>query len=134
MAFIEWDDSYSVGHAEIDAQHKKLIAILGDFFDALKEANATDAQATLLEEFVAHAREHFAYEERELQGVDYHDLVSHRRQHEAQLVMIEEFYDTFHSDKRHRCTLMIQFLKKRFLDHIKDMDMAYARYFNRVKA
>ena len=34
MSLIQWDDSYSVGVAELDAQHQRLIQMINELNDA----------------------------------------------------------------------------------------------------
>lgn len=131
MPLITWDASCSVGHAEIDAQHVALFKILNQFFDALKDGQADEAQQQLLDRFVDHVHAHFETEERELQRVDYHDLVAHRRLHENLIGQIDDFVMHFHT-KKQRCPQLIQILAKRFLDHFEEADRAYARYFTRA--
>jgi hemerythrin len=36
MAFIDWKPEYSVGHAEIDQQHRKLVEIINSLYEAMK--------------------------------------------------------------------------------------------------
>jgi hemerythrin len=133
MSFMKWEAEYSVGHAEIDAQHRDMIEILNEFFEALKDGQASEQQKQLLERFVACTEKHFDTEERELCRVDYHDLISHRRLHDGLRTAIADFAQTFATNKK-RCPQAIQILKKRLVDHFQEADRAYARYFTKVKA
>ena len=35
MAFVQWKDSYSVGHPQIDQQHQRLLAMINELHDVM---------------------------------------------------------------------------------------------------
>ena len=67
---------YEIGLDEIDNDHRKIIAIMLRVRNALRKKNYGMC-ATLLEEFVREAEEHFLAEERILRHAKYPDLNSH---------------------------------------------------------
>ena len=66
MSLIEWKESFSVGNAEIDRQHRKLIAILNRAHDTMMTGKYEDLSTLGTEavgELIAYGKEHFAFEE-----------------------------------------------------------------------
>ena len=51
MAYIQWNDHFSVGVAEIDAQHKNLFVMFNSFYDGIKNKK-TEAINDLLDEII----------------------------------------------------------------------------------
>ena len=43
MAIIQWNDSLSVNVVEIDKQHQKLVAMINDLNDAMRQGKGKDA-------------------------------------------------------------------------------------------
>jgi len=75
MAAIEWDQSYSVGVAVLDGQHKELIRLI----NALENDQAV---GPVLDRLAVYVREHFYAEERLMEIADYPALADHRVEHQ----------------------------------------------------
>jgi len=74
MAPIEWDDSYSVGEAVIDRQHRGLIDLI----------NALDDDVEIgfvLDQLTIYVAEHFRTEEEMMAGMGVKGLEAHLRRH-----------------------------------------------------
>jgi hemerythrin len=78
---IEWQDSYSLGDAEIDAQHQTLFALVNTLLAATEKAHLTEAVANLYK----HTRDHFLHEEAIMRRMDYPGLQTHVEQHNTLL-------------------------------------------------
>ncbi|MDE2030442.1 MAG: hemerythrin domain-containing protein, partial [Alphaproteobacteria bacterium] len=63
MPFMEWSDNFTVGVAEIDAEHKKLVALLNEVYDAHEAGGGHDAVSRVLDELVQYVDYHFKHEE-----------------------------------------------------------------------
>lgn len=84
MSYIEWDESFSIDHAEIDEQHKKWIAIHNILHKTLIEGNPASLQEAAikaLQEMYDYTRYHFAFEEAYLARIGYPDIREHWRLH-----------------------------------------------------
>jgi hypothetical protein len=42
MSLIQWEEKYSVKHATIDSQHKKLVELINNLHEAMKVGKAKD--------------------------------------------------------------------------------------------
>ncbi|MCX7856009.1 MAG: bacteriohemerythrin [Anaerolineae bacterium] len=78
---IEWTDDLSTGVPEMDDQHKRLIALLNDFYTAVEQGERDEGIRTLLEGVDQYAVFHFSAEEAFMEQIGYPDLPSHRETH-----------------------------------------------------
>lgn len=76
MAPLQWDESYSVGNAVLDAQHREVI----DLINMLDDETLVEV---VLEQLERYAREHFRDEERLMEEAGYPALAEHRALHAA---------------------------------------------------
>ncbi len=53
MALIQWDGSFSVKVAEIDQQHQKLVSMINDLNDAMKQGKGKDVLGKIVNELVS---------------------------------------------------------------------------------
>jgi hemerythrin len=128
MSLITWDASYSVNIREIDRQHLKLVQIINDLHEAMREGKANDVLAKLLRELVSYTKTHFTNEEGYLERYDYPDVSAHKLQHSAFVKKISDFRDNFESGRLGVSLEIMAFLKDWLLKHIKGTDMKYVPF------
>jgi hemerythrin len=58
-----WDDSLTTGVPSIDAQHRRLIGILGNVLDAMEHGHSRTEIGRVLEELDRYTAAHFSHEE-----------------------------------------------------------------------
>ncbi len=84
MFLIEWDESFSVGNAELDEQHKQWINIYNELNESLMDSqknNIESATSDALQAMLDYAKYHFAAEEEYMEKVGYTELAMHKRLH-----------------------------------------------------
>lgn len=131
MPFIQWNSSFSVGSPVLDADHRKLIDILNQIYDAW-QANSTPVQlGVLFDELMDYTNGHFSREESKLAAQGYSDLVRHHAAHERLRELVLAFRSRHlagqQTDKLTED--MAKFLKSWLLDHILEEDMRYSSLF-----
>lgn len=130
MPFITWTPSFSVGHPVLDADHRKLIDILNQIYDAWQTHSSVEL-GRMFDELLDYTDHHFSREESHLAARDYTDLARHHAAHER----LRELVHAFRS--RHLAGLtadamteeMAKFLKSWLMDHILEEDMKYRPLF-----
>ena len=92
---IKWGDHLSVGHPEIDAQHKEIYEFGAEIYESWRDGVrlgelriSTDRLYTLL-------RAHFTYEERLLAKIGYGDLKLHAAEHRSMLKELQAMREHF---------------------------------------
>jgi hemerythrin len=128
MSLITWNDSYNINIKEIDRQHMKLVQIINDLNDAMREGKANDVLAKLLRELVSYTKTHFSNEEGYLDRYGYPDVKAHKLQHIAFVDKISGFSDDFESGRLGVSIEIMKFLKDWLLKHIKGTDMKYVPF------
>lgn len=78
---IEWNDSYSVHNALIDAQHKKLFELAKQAYFMLNHQVTPDEIREVLAEFCSYIKEHFDDEEKYMEKIGYPDIANHKKIH-----------------------------------------------------
>lgn len=124
---IEWTAEYSVGHAILDAQHRKLLALCRRAAESMEDSSPEGISAfhDILNDLTHYVREHFQTEEALLERCRYADLAEHRAKH----VHYEEKLGDFLIDAITGAIDKASFsdyLTRWWLDHILRSDRAYS--------
>lgn len=131
MAFMTWNDSYSVGVKTIDQQHAGLFAMVNELHSAMMNGQAKEVVGPLLEKLVKYTVEHFDYEERMMQAAKYPDLEAHRKHHANLKQQVGDFMARY---KRGDGTVnieLLKFLSNWLTKHIQREDKQYRPFLTR---
>jgi hemerythrin len=131
MPFIQWDKSFSVGSPVLDADHRKLIDILNQIYDAWQQNSSTVELGRLFDELLDYTDGHFTREEAKLSSRNYGDLDRHHAAHERlrELVMAFRSRHLAGQQADKLTEEMAKFLKSWLVDHILEEDMKYRSLF-----
>jgi len=130
MSFIQWDEKYSVGVKELDSQHKQLVTILGDLYDAMQAQKTNEVLGKILNQLVGYTKAHFATEERLMAQYGYPNLAAQKREHEAFTKKVIDFKESFDSDRTSLSVSLTSFVKDWLFSHIAGTDKKYGAFFN----
>jgi hemerythrin-like metal-binding protein len=133
MAFVDWKPEYSVGHVEIDQQHRKLVDIINHLHDSMKMGGKPEDLMRIMNDLVNYTRYHFAHEEKLMQQAGYPDLATHQRVHRAMVEQVEKFRREAGSSRTGFSIKLMGFLKTWLTDHIMGTDQKYAPSLKTVK-
>jgi hemerythrin len=89
---FEWDETYSVGDAEIDRQHAELFAATASVERQMETADPAELRRKV-EDLLAQARRHFASEEEILGRIGYPEIERQRAEHRSFLARVEKMPD-----------------------------------------
>jgi hemerythrin len=118
---LEWKDSYSVGVASLDKQHRSLL----DFINSLPESEDFGEALNFLSTYV---NEHFLDEERLLSAAYYSDLEAHREGHARFISWLDALRNKVAAnpaETEHLIRETTEYLGKWLVDHILKSDMSY---------
>jgi len=132
--FVAWDDSFSVGFEHIDNQHKELVKMVNDLYNACKKGalNEDIVYLRTVSKALEYARVHFSDEEEFMGKVSYPELGEHKKQHEDFIVEIKKSIKLFEYGKAAPIELA-NFLKDWLLNHIAISDKGYAPYLKNLE-
>ncbi len=130
MAFLKWDDSYSVRIVEIDQQHQKLIGMINDLHEAMRQGKGKDILQRILTGLAEYTAIHFATEERYFEQFGYPGAAAHKKEHREFVSKVEDFKGRFEQDKLSMSIEVMRFLRDWLSGHIKGSDAQYGPFFN----
>ncbi len=130
MPLIDWDDSYSVSVAEIDGQHKQLVAMINQLHQAMLTGQNKQALSGIISGLASYAGTHFALEEKYFEKFNYLGSAMHKFEHQNFVKKVKEFQTQFDSGKAMLSLEVMDFLKNWLLNHIKVQDKKYSKCFN----
>lgn len=134
MTAFAWQDAYSVGHAMIDAQHRKLIDILNHLHKLLNDHTIDHTRTEsgdVFDELAEYVMTHFAYEEQLIAKAGYpvERVAEHKRQHDMLLARVREVMNAHHSGDTTALTELLPYLYGDWLiNHICHSDCDFAGY------
>ena len=120
---IQWLDSYQVGDAELDAQHRELFAA-GNRFAVAK---CRDSRLLFSIAMFRHAREHFEFEENLMRRVKYPAIADHFKEHTDLISILTTFSDRVASDALQSVEVEA-FLRDWLVNHMATADARLAVY------
>jgi len=130
MAIFVWDEKYSVGVRELDTQHKVLIGLLNELFDAMQNGKANEVLGGIISKLVNYTKTHFSTEERYMEQYDYPELAAQKREHNAFTEKVTSFKNDFDAGKVAMSVSITSFLKNWLADHISGSDKKYGPFLN----
>jgi len=138
MAILVWRDDLSVGHPEIDNDHRRLIAIINDFQNTVAKWPAESVIQEALLGLESYARWHFEREEAIQAACDFPFLDDHRRQHAELLNTVADEIKALFVDKSRPITaatvqMVAELLKHWLIDHIIKSDLLIRDYLKKAE-
>lgn len=130
MPIIQWSDNLSVGIAEIDRQHQRLVAMINELHDAMRQGKGKDALAKIINGLITYTVTHFQAEEKYFDQYGYPDAAAHKAEHAAFKQKVGEFKAGFESGKIGLSMQVNEFLSKWLQNHINNVDKKYGPFLN----
>ena len=130
MLYFQWSPEYSVEVAELDQQHKQLLAMMNNAYaETEKDATPLDVSRMIFE-MNEYAIAHFSREEKYMKQTAYAGYEDHKGQHEYFYDQIARFKAELATGNREIYGEIADFLKTWFFDHIVKKDQLYTGHFH----
>lgn len=120
---MHWDAFMSVGVEELDAQHRTLIDLINEAYEALQRHDE-HRMAGLIDKMRDYALLHFASEEHHLEQCGYPDLERHRALHAQFNRTVYRFREELSGETN--LAQIFVFLSRWLATHILESDKEYA--------
>jgi len=95
MAPLEWKDSYSVGVAAVDHEHRELIELVNRMHAVLERGGDPDEVQRVFGDLFRAISAHFALEERFMREHGYDQATPHKADHERLLDRLRDIMDDY---------------------------------------
>ena len=125
MALMDWNDKLSVGVEMIDGDHKKLVAMVNELHDAVREARGKEVLGRVLDGLIAYTKTHFGREEVEMTKFKYPRAPEHFKEHAALAAKVIEVQTKYKAGNSAVLSMEVMaFLRDWLLKHIQASDRA----------
>lgn len=131
MAPIVWKDSYSVGIAAVDDEHRELIEMVNRLQAAMLHAEGADTIEAAFGDLLRGISAHFALEERFMRSHGYDQRDVHKADHERLLDQLRDIMDSHDAAGTDGADQLAASLDAWFSEHFRTHD---ARLHGRLGA
>jgi hemerythrin len=125
MGFFIWKDSFNIGNAEIDLQHRSFLETLNEYYEITFGGKTDAVDKDLVNKLKAYAATHFRFEEDLMQSVGYKEIEQHRKKHRYFESLVLDFESANVKGKTQSLMSAVEFLRDWFLNHILDEDKKF---------
>ncbi|MFA6400256.1 MAG: bacteriohemerythrin [Salinivirgaceae bacterium] len=129
MAFMTWNQTLSVKIKTIDDQHIKLIEMINDFYDNVKNRSNNDNISALITGMKKYILTHFYTEEKYMVEFNYPNYEEHKKEHDLFISKLSAVEEKFNSGKVVVSFEITGFLKDWLKNHIQVTDKQYSDFF-----
>jgi len=130
MAMITWDDKYSVGVSEIDAQHKQLISMINRLHDAMLAGKSKEILGGILNGLIDYTGSHFKTEEVFFDKFAYPGTLYHVKEHRDFVSTVTNFKTKYDAGSASFSIELMTFLSDWLKKHISVSDKKYGPFLN----
>ena len=126
---FQWKDTYNTGVTLMDQQHRRLVDLINQLFQCMKDGGDRMLLAEVVDELVNYTVTHFRAEENVMQKNNYPDLEAHKKIHENFVAEVSVYATKLKSGERLPPADIFNFLKDWLLSHIEKQDRdGYGKY------
>lgn len=130
LPLVEWSQELSVNIEEVDAQHKKLVAMLNGLYEAMGAGTGKETLRRILDGLAEYAVYHFATEENLFDTYDYPEKAHHKAQHAEFVERVSDFKERFASGERLLSIDVLKFIADWLTEHIQGSDKEFGPFLN----
>ncbi len=127
---LKWDESLSVGIAEIDNQHQELFNRINSLGEAYEKGAVKEEIARIMRFLTDYVIGHFLMEENYMTAYDYPMFTAHKAQHEEFIKTFTDLKSRFQEDAGGLGVLAgtAELLGDWWINHINEIDMELGRF------
>jgi hemerythrin len=129
MPVLEWTPEFDIGIYEIDLQHRSLVSIANQLYDAIEADRAPGTVEWILEELLLYTRMHFQTEEQYMQRYEPADSARHKREHGELLKAMRRLKRKLAAGDDEVGDELLAFLSAWLADHLKGSDRSLGEAF-----
>ncbi len=127
--FYRWIDTMSVQSEEIDQQHKQLIEILNELYQAFVDKEHKEKIGTIINRLEEYTKYHFGTEEKYFDLFGFYDKENHIKEHQEFREKVEEFIQKYRKQSEALTYNVMVYLRNWLNNHIMGTDRKYIECF-----
>lgn len=129
MALFNWTDKFSVDVKTFDEQHKNLINLINDLYDAMKLGKGNQILGKIFDSLIDYTKNHFNDEEEVMRKVFYPEYLNHKSEHVKLTDKVLEYKKKFENNEILISVDLLGFLRDWLTNHIMNTDKKYGEFF-----
>ena len=125
MGTFQWNDSLSVGVKAMDEEHKRLVKLVDELDDAMRQGQGREVMKKTFDGLVTYAATHFKTEENLMRENGYPGFEEHAEKHDA---MTQQVLNLQRQVRENQATITLKtmnFLTDWLTKHIQGTDKQY---------
>jgi hemerythrin len=131
VAFITWTYLFSVGVSDMDNEHKVMVALINELYDAMQQGRSEEVLKKIVDEVIKYTKIHFVHEELLLAETNYPGADAHKKEHDGFIKHILMFHAKCTDDPRGADAInLMNFLRNWLVNHILFSDHKYKAFLN----
>ncbi len=131
MPLLAWTDKLSVGVGVLDEDHKRLIDLVNQLYDAMQAGHGKEPLSRILDGLIQYTKMHFAREESFFARTGYPEAAAHKQEHDALTRQVIDIHQRHSAGASAALTLeVMHFLKNWLVQHIQGSDQKYRPHLN----
>jgi hemerythrin len=130
MPVIQWSKELSVDVLEVDRQHQRLIQMINDLNDAMKQRKGAEVLGKTISGLLDYTKTHFAFEEKYFDQFGYVDAPSHKKMHVEFTKRVGDVKEKFEKGQLGVSLEVMDFLSDWLKKHIMGIDKKYVPLFH----
>ena len=129
MTMMECTENMSVGVAQFDDEHRKLIGLINKLFEAVQAGGGRQVLGSILDDLIEYTKTHFSHEEYQLRTLGFPGYVDHKKEHDALAKQVFEIQRKYHEGATSTLSVeLLSFLKRWLTQHIQGIDSQYVNF------
>jgi len=128
--FLRWDDSYSVGIAVLDEDHKRLLNLINQLQTAAHYHTSDEYEQEAFDALIDYTKTHFRREEELMAQYGYPQLEAHKHQHQEMIAEVSRMLLAYQENRDATIEGTIRYLQTWLLNHIKGTDKEYSAFLH----
>ena len=131
MPLMTWTDKLSVGVGVLDDDHKRLVGMVNELYDAMQTGQGRTTLGRILGDLIKYTQVHFSREEKLFAETGYPAATAHKQQHDALTSQVLEVQRKYMAGSTAMLSIdVLQFLKGWLINHIQGTDQKYRSHLN----
>ncbi len=129
MSLIQWSEDLDIGFELIDKQHKVLVNMINELYDAMMEIKGQEALRKVVNRMVEYAAIHFMVEEKWMVEFDYENYTEHKKIHDDFTRKALDLKNQLSEEGFVLSLDVLNFLRDWLIGHIQGTDRKYISCF-----
>ncbi len=129
---FHWSDIYSLDIADLDEQHKNIVALINALNEGISRGQAKDVLSKILQDLIDDASNHFGYEGELMASHAYPEVEEHRAIHKQFTDQVLDIQKGYLDGKTTLGAEVPIFLKNWLSDHILRVDKKIVPYLKKT--